>query len=91
MRSNSLRLDIAGGKSVETGADGAVSADDVEDSLPQGVKRDEPGQVLATVTARYVEAGQERDAKKRYAIRYRWDGGGLFGGKSLRITGFRRA
>lgn len=88
---DSLRIDIAGGKSVETGTDGAVSANDIEDSLPQGVNRDEPGQLLSTVTARYVEAGQERTASKRYAIRYRWDGGGLFGGNSLRITGFRRA
>ena len=88
---DSLRIDIAGGKSVETGTDGAVSANDIEDSLPQDVNRDEPGQLLSTVTARYVEAGEERTASKRYAIRYRWDGGGLFGGNSLRITGFRRA
>ena len=88
---DSLRLEIAGGKSVETGADGRVSAKDIEDSLPDKVDREEPGQLLATVTARYVEAGEERGARRRYAIRYRWDGGGLFGGNSLRITGFRRA
>lgn len=87
----SLRLDIAGGKSVETGGDGIVAANDIEDALPDGVDRDKPGQLLATVTARYVEAGEDRQARKRYAIRYRWDGGGLFGGNSLRITGFRRA
>lgn len=87
---DSLSIAFASGKTVETGSDGALSAGDVQDALPDGTEKID-GQILAKITARYVESGQERDASRRYAIRYRWEGGGLFEGKSLRIVDFRRA
>lgn len=85
-----LKFAFASGRTVETGNNGTLTSRDVESALPDGSERTD-GQVQATVTARYVEAGQERSATRRYAIRYRWEGGGLFSDKSLRLVDFRRA
>ena len=87
---DSLTFVFASGETIETGSNGAISAGDVQGSLPDKAEKID-GRIVATVTARFVEAGQEREAKRRYAIRYRWEGGGLFEGKSLRIVDFRRA
>jgi hypothetical protein len=87
---DSLRFTFASGKTVETGSNGTLSAGEVQEALPEGTEKTD-GQIMATVTARYVEAGEERQSKRRYAIRYRWAGGALFAGKSLRIVDFRRA
>ena len=46
--------------------------------------------VGARIDARYVEAGEDRRATRNYTLRYRWEGGGLFGGRSLRIAGLSR-
>jgi hypothetical protein len=46
--------------------------------------------VRVSIAARYVEMGQERRSTGSYALRYRWEGGGLFGGRSLRLTGLSR-
>ena len=35
------------------------------------------------VVAKYVEAGADKSATGSYVISYRWEGGGLFGGRSL--------
>jgi hypothetical protein len=87
---DSLKFVFASGKTIEIGSNGTLNSDAVESALPENVARQD-GQVIAAVTTRYVEAGQERTATRRYGIRYRWDGGGLFTGKSLRIVDFRRA
>lgn len=87
---DSLKFAFASGKAVEIGSNAMLSAGEVQGALPDGSEK-EDGQIVATVTARYVEAGEERDSTRRYAIRYRWQGGGLFEGKSLRIVDFRRA
>ncbi len=87
---DSLKLAFASGKAVETGSNATLSAGEVQDALPDGTEKKD-GQIVATVTARYVEAGEERESTRRYAIRYRWEGGGLFEGRSLRIVDFRRA
>ena len=42
------------------------------------------------IAARYVEMGKDRRGGGSYVIRYRWEGGGLFGGRSLKLTGFGR-
>jgi hypothetical protein len=34
--------------------------------------------------------GNERRASGRYTLRYEWQGGGLFGGRSLRLVSFGR-
>jgi hypothetical protein len=42
------------------------------------------------IDARYVEAGADRRGGASYAQRYKWEGGGLFGGRSLRLVGLIR-
>ena len=86
----SLSLALAKGGKIELGSDGVLTADDVADALPQDTERKGDGQVIATATARYVESGEERTATRRYAIRYRWEGGGLFDDRDLLLTSFRR-
>jgi hypothetical protein len=87
----SLDLALAKGDKLELGGDGVLSAGEIEDALPEGTKREGDGRIVATATARYVESGEERTATRRYAIRYRWEGGGLFDDRDLRLTGFQRA
>lgn len=88
---DSLALAFPNGKSVLLGSDGDLSARDVEGALGDSADRKGSGSVRVAVDARYVEAGAERRSKRNYLIRYRWEGGGLFNGKSLRLTGFSRA
>lgn len=87
---DSLKFAFASGETVEIGSNGVLSSGEVQDALPKDTEKKD-GQIAATVTARYVEAGEERNSTRRYAIRYRWEGGGLFEGRSLRIVDFRRA
>ena len=87
----SLTLKLANGQSIDVGSDGELDADRLEAAAEaQNPKRRGDGWIKATISARYVEAGVERTSSRTYAIGYRWDGG-LFGGKSLRLTGFRSA
>ncbi|MGH6729291.1 MAG: hypothetical protein ACREBK_03990 [Sphingomicrobium sp.] len=87
----SLTLALPGGKTIELGSDGALDAGALEAALPDAADRKGNGRITAKIDARYVEAGSERRSSHAYAIRYRWEGGGLFGGKSLRLTGLSRA
>ena len=76
------------GATIEVGSDGVLAASDVQRALGETDRKD--GRVTAAIAARYVEGGTDRRASRTYTIRYRWEGGGLFGGRSLRITGFSR-
>lgn len=87
----SLVLTFPGGKKVELGSDGELGSGAVEAALPLSAERKGDGKVTAKIAARYVEAGSERRSAHQYVIRYRWEGGGLFGGKSLRLTGLARS
>ena len=84
----SLTLTIKGKPPIEVGSDGRLSASDLEKAV--GKKDEKSGSVSATIAAQYVEAGTDRRASRTYSLRYRWEGGGLFGGRSLRITGLSR-
>lgn len=86
----SLMLTFPGGKTIELGSDGELDAGAVESALPKSTERKGNGRVTAKIDARYIEAGSERRSAHQYLIRYRWEGGGLFGGKSLRLTGLAR-
>lgn len=86
-----LSLALAGGGKIEVGSNGVLSADEVASALPESEERKGEGQIVATATTRYVESGEERSATRRYAIQYRWTGGGLFDDRDLVLTGFRRA
>jgi hypothetical protein len=84
----SLTVTIAG-RAIDVGSDGRLSAGDVEPALKdkksEGVRK-----ASVRVAARYVEAGTERRANGTYVLSYRWEGGGLFGGRSLRLVGLSR-
>jgi hypothetical protein len=80
----------ANGRSIDIGSDGVVPARAVQTLVGEPKKDEKAGAIGVTVAARYVEAGQDRRGGGGYRIRYRWDGGGLFGGKSILLTGWSR-
>ena len=87
----SLTLRITGAAPIETGGDGTLSASDLESALKDRDK-DAKGSrsIPVRIDARYVEMGKDRQAAGNYLLRYRWEGGGLLGGRSLRLTGLGR-
>jgi len=89
---DSLSIAVKRGESpISVGSDGVLDASDVASALGEPPK-DAKGIQRAAVTigTRYVEAGQDRRSSGQYVLSYRWEGGGLFGGHSLRLTGFSR-
>ena len=68
-----------------------LDAGDVESALGDRDKDAKGTRSLPVrIDARYVEMGKDRRGGGNYVLRYRWEGGGLFGGRSLRLTGFGR-
>ena len=88
----SLTLTIAGTPPLELGSDGELNASDVEAALKNrdGEPKDKTLSLPVKISARYVEAGTDRRGGGNYRLRYRWEGGGLFGGRSLRLVGLSR-
>lgn len=88
----SLRVIIKGASPIEIGSDGHLSANDVEAALRD--RENEPKDITHSVPvrldARYVEAGADRRGGGSYTLRYKWEGGGLFGGRTLRLVGLGR-
>jgi len=87
----SLDVTVAGSSAIEAGSDGKLDASDLESVL--GDKAGEgkgTHRVRVRVDAKYVEAGADKSATGSYVISYRWEGGGLLGGRSLRFSGFTR-
>jgi hypothetical protein len=80
----------ANGRSVDIGSDGLVSARELQTLVGERPKNQRSGAIAVDVTARYVEIGKDRRGGGRYRIRYRWDGGGLFGRDEIRLTGWSR-
>ena len=87
-----LTVAIKGGSTIEVGSDGKLSASDVEAALKGREKeaKDVTHSVPVRVDARYVEMGKDRRGGGNYMLRYKWEGGGLFGGRSLRLVAFGR-
>lgn len=77
--------------SASFGSEPILTASLVEDWLTKESKRESEGNVMLQVDAKYIEQGESRSATQRYLLSYRWADGGLFAGKSLRITGLRRS
>jgi hypothetical protein len=79
-------------KPVEVGSDGTLRASELEDALGKNAEEGRgTHRVRVRIDARYVEAGSDKRAGGSYVLSYRWDGGGLFGGRSLRLTGISKA
>ena len=89
----SVKLTIIKGASpIEVGSDGRLAASDVEGAL-RGRDKEAKGvthTVPVRIEARYVEAGGDRRGGGTYTLRYKWEGGGLFGGRSLHLLGLAR-
>lgn len=88
-----LTLRIKGTSPIDVGSDGRLAASDVEAALKGREKepKDVTLRVPVRIDARYVEAGNDRKASGSYELRYKWEGGGLFGGRSLHFVGLSRA
>jgi len=89
----SLTVTLAGGSPIDVGSDGELAASDVESALKghDNEPKDRTLSIRARIDARYVEMGKDRRASGNYTLRYMWKGGGLFGGRSLRLEGLSRA
>jgi hypothetical protein len=88
----SLKITLPGAAPIEVGSDGELDASDVE-SVLKGHDKDSKDRTLSVpvrIDARYVEAGKDRRGGGSYTLRYKWEGGGLFGGRSLRLVGLSR-
>ena len=88
----SLKVTIKGASPIDVGSDGQLSASDVESALKGREKepKDVTRSVPVRIDARYVESGTDRRGGGSYVLRYKWEGGGLFGGRSLRLVGLSR-
>jgi len=87
----SLRLTLPGVKAISAGSDGEIAARDIEDALKLAAgERKGSHSRPVKIDARYVEAGTDKRRSSTYQLRYHWEGGGLFGGRSLRLDGLSR-
>ena len=83
----SLKISIKGASPIETGSDGRLNASDVETAV-KGRDKEEKGvtySIPVRIDARYVEAGNDRRGGGNYLLRYKWEGGGLFGSRSIHL------
>ena len=88
----SATITIKGASPIDVGSDGRVSASDIEGALKGHEKepKDVTLRLPIRIDARYVEAGTDKHGGGGYVLRYKWQGGGLFGGRSLRLLGISR-
>jgi hypothetical protein len=89
----SLTVTIRTASPIQVGSDGKLSASDAEAALKNREKeaKDVTLSVPIRVDARYVENGADRRGGGSYILRYKWEGGGLFGGRSLHFVGMSKA
>jgi hypothetical protein len=89
----SLSITMPGATSaISIGSDGELAASDVEDAVGKSADRDKATHRLRVrIQADYVEAGAARHASHDYVLTYRWEGGGLFGSRSLRLVSLARS
>ena len=88
----SLKVTVKGASPIDVGSDGRLSASDVEGALQSRDKeaKDVTQSVPVRIDARYVEGGADRRGGGSYVLRHKWEGGGLFGGRSLRLVSLSR-
>jgi len=85
----SLTLTIKGSPPVDGSSSGTIDADDLEAAL-KGDDKKGTHSVAVRLDARYVEMGKDNRGGGNYMLRYRWEGGGLLGGRSLRLVGLSK-
>lgn len=78
------------GLEIELGSDGELSSGALEDALGKPDGGEDLQRLRVRIAARYVEAGADKSASGFYVLTYKWDDGGLLGGKSLRLVGLSR-
>jgi hypothetical protein len=86
----SLTLTIEGAQPIELSSDGKLSASQLEAALKDRDENKGAHSVNVRIAARYVEAGVDRRGGGPYVLRYRWESGGLFGGRTIRLSGLTR-
>ena len=88
----SATVTIKGASPIELGSDGKLQASDVQAALKDRPKepKDVTQKIPVRIDAHYVEMGADRRGGGTYVLRYRWEGGGLFGGRSVRLVGLSR-
>ena len=89
----SLTIALPGAASaINIGSDGQLSASDLEAAVSKNADREKGTHRLRVrIQTDYVEAGAARHASHAYVLTYRWESGGLFGGRSLRLVSLARA
>jgi hypothetical protein len=85
----SLTLTL-GKATINVGSDGDLAAADIENALKDRDENKGAHSIPLRIDARYVEAGADRHGGGSYVLRYRWEGGGLFGGRSVKLVGLSR-
>ena len=78
------------GLKIELGSDGELSSGALEDALGEPAGGEGRQKLRVRIAADYVEAGADKTASGFYVLTYKWDDGGLLGGKSLRLVGLSR-
>lgn len=88
----SLTVTIKGASAIQVGSDGRLQASDVQSALSGHEKelKDHAYSLAVQIAAHYVENGVDRHGGGTYTLRYRWEGGGLFGSRSLQLIGLSR-
>jgi hypothetical protein len=88
----SMTVTIKSASPIDIGSDGKLQASDVQTALKDRPKEDKDRtySVPIRISAHYVELGTDRRGGGTYTLRYRWEGGGLFGGRSVRLVGLSR-
>ena len=90
---DSLTVSFAGSdQPVSLGSDGRLHSRDVQRALGENAKRGDGIQrAPIRIDARYVEAGEDRRGGGNYMLTYRWEDGGLLGGRSVRLERLSRS
>lgn len=89
----SIIVKIAGASPIEVGSDGKLDASQIETAL-KNRENEAKGTILRLplkLDARYVEDGADRRGGGNFVLRYKWEGGGLFSGRSIHLIGLSRA
>lgn len=87
----SLNVIVGGGTAIDVGSGGELGASDFERALgDKAADGKGTNRIRVRIDAKYVEAGADKSATGSYIIGYRWEGGGLFSGRSLRFTGMSK-